>query len=231
MALRTYRVSDLSDDHPPERLVRRGAETLSNTELVACLLGGTRRVPDPLARATLLLDGGLGAFARRDYRTQGALQNLGLPLATRLAATIELARRLGTADLSTQPLLGNPEVVATYLRAQAAHWPQERVGALLLDGRHRLLVDREIIRGSLETATVVPRDILRSCLLENAAAFLVYHNPPSGDPTPSRDDIEFTRALSHAARQVGLRFLDHVVVGRDGCVSMKTRGLMEASPL
>jgi len=224
---RTYRVSELSDARPAERLVRRGPDTLSNVELVACLLDTSARSRESLALASTLLEGGLCAFARRDYRAQLYLQDLGLPVASRLAATVELARRIGTVELPTQPLLGNPERVASYLRARAADWPQERVGALLLDLRHRLLVDREIIRGSLESAAVVPRDVLRHCLLENASAFILYHNHPSGDPTPSRDDIEFTRALNQAAKHVGIRFLDHVVVGREGCVSLSLRGLLE----
>jgi len=227
MSSRTYRVSELSDEYPAERLVRRGPETLSNVELVACLLGPSARPREPLALATTLLEGGLGAFASRDYRAQLYLHDLGLPIASRLAATLELARRLGTLELPNQPLLGNPERVASYLRARAASWPEERVGALLLDMRQRLLVDREIIRGSLESAAVVPRDVLRHCLLENSSAFILYHNHPSGDPTPSRDDVEFTRALNQAAKHVGLRFLDHVVVGREGCVSLSLRGLLD----
>jgi len=228
MSSRTFRVSELSDEHPSERLIRRGPDTLSNIELVACLLGGSARARQPLALASTLLEGGLGAFARRDYGAQFYLNDLGLSIASRLAASIELAKRIGTPELPNQPLLGSPERVASYLRARAADWPQERVGTLLLDLRQRLLVDREIIRGSLESAAVVPRDVLRHCLLENASAFIVYHNHPSGDPTPSRDDIEFTRALGQAAKQVGIRFLDHIIVGREGCVSLSARGLIDS---
>ncbi len=224
MSSKTYRVSELSDAQPRERLVRRGAESLSDTELLACVLGSTSRRQNPIAVADSLLVDGLGGLARQDFNTHRHLATLGLPTASRLAAVLEFARRLRIAQGTTGPWLTDFNRIASYLQARAAHWPQERVGALLLTSRLRLLADREIVRGSLETATVAPRDVLRCCLVDNAASFILYHSHPSGDPTPSRDDITFTRALSVAARHVGLRFLDHVVVGREGCVSLAARG-------
>ena len=104
---------------------------------------------------------------------------------------------------------------------------QERTGALFSNARNRLLRhDPEIYRGTLDRAVVEPRELLKRALLANAAALIVYHNHPSGDPTPSREDREFTRRLASAAEAVGLRLLDHIVVARDGCVSFREAGLL-----
>ena len=114
-----------------------------------------------------------------------------------------------------------------YLRRTRGDGTQERTGALYLNARNRLLRDDpEIYRGTLDRAVVEPRELLKRALLSNAAALIVYHNHPSGDPSPSREDREFTRRLASAADLVGLRLLDHVVVGRDGCVSFREAGLL-----
>lgn len=217
-----------SGERPRERLRRLGPEALSEAELLALLLGTGRRgrSAHELAAVHLAAEGGLSGLARREAVYLARLDGLGEAKAATLCAALEIGRRLARAELSDRPTLASPERVAAWLRSRAGDWPQERVGALLLDARNRLLYDREIVRGSLESASVVPRDVLRRCLLDDAAAFVLYHNHPSGDPTPSRDDVDFTRALAAATRQVGIRFLDHVVVGREGCVSLAQRGLL-----
>src|SRR5207237_4955703 len=123
-------------------------------------------------------------------------------------------------------------LVKEYLRRTHADGAQERTGALYLNARNRLLRDDpEIYRGTLDRAVVEPRELLKRALLSNAAALIVYHNHPSGDPSPSREDREFTRRLASAADLVGLRLLDHVVVGREGCVSFREAGLLQGSGL
>jgi DNA repair protein RadC len=123
--------------------------------------------------------------------------------------------------------LNEPRLVKEFLRRSQGDGAQERTGALYLNARNRLLRnDPEIYRGTLDRAVVEPRELLKRALLANAAGLIVYHNHPSGDPAPSREDREFTRRLAAAAEAVGLRLLDHVVVGRDGCVSFREAGLM-----
>ena len=229
MSQRSFLVAELSDERPSERLLHRGADTLSDAELLACVLGSSTPRRDTLDLARTLVSEGLDTFTRREYATATQVSDLGLPTAARLAAVVAVSRRIASRPPSDRALLGSPERVAAYLLPHARDWPEERVGVLLLDARHRLIADREVVRGSLDSAVVSPRDILRRCLAEGAAGFLVYHNHPSGDPTPSRDDIDFTRALATAAKQVGVKLLDHVVVGREGCVSMATRGLLDLS--
>jgi DNA repair protein RadC len=123
--------------------------------------------------------------------------------------------------------LNEPALVKDYLRRARGEGTQERTGALYLNARNRLIRDDpEIYRGTLDRAVVEPREILKRALLANAAAIILYHNHPSGDPTPSREDREFTRRLASAAEAVGIRLLDHFVVGTAGAVSFRESGLL-----
>jgi DNA repair protein RadC len=124
-------------------------------------------------------------------------------------------------------LLNEPSLVKDYLRKAEGSGSQERTGALYLNARNRLIRDEPgIFRGTLDRAMVEPREILKRGLLCDAAGIIVYHTHPSGDPSPSREDREFTKRLASAADLVGLRLLDHVVVGQEGCVSFRESGLM-----
>ena len=161
--------------------------------------------------------------------TTEIIQKLGITwrAAVRLQMALELGRRMTTADLRERSLLNEPHLVKAYLRQTRSDGTQERTGALYLNARNRLLRDDpEIYRGTLDRAVVEPREILKRALLLNAAGIILYHNHPSGDPSPSREDREFTRRLDTAALSVGIRLLDHVVVGSEGCVSFREAGLI-----
>jgi DNA repair protein RadC len=224
------RIHDLpAEDRPRERLLRLGPAALSNEELVALLLGCGVRGESALdcARRLLAGHGGLaglaGATGPELARHRGVKEGRG----GRILAALEIGRRLAAETLSGRDLLNEPRLVKEFLRRSQGDGAQERTGALYLNARNRLLRnDPEIYRGTLDRAVVEPRELLKRALLANAAGLIVYHNHPSGDPAPSREDREFTRRLAAAAEAVGLRLLDHVVVGRDGCVSFREAGLM-----
>jgi len=224
------RIHDLPpDERPRERLARLGAAALSSEELLALLLGSGTRGESALDRARKILasHGGLsglaslsGAELRRERGIKGAR-------ACAIAAALEIGRRLAVETTSSRDLLNEPGVVKDYLRRARGAGNQERTGALYLNARNRLIRDDpEIYRGTLDRAVVEPREILKRALLANAAGIILYHNHPSGDPTPSREDREFTRRLSSAAEAVGIRLLDHVIVGHAGAVSFREAGLM-----
>ncbi len=225
-----FRIQDLpSDDRPRERLARLGASALSNEELLALLLGSGTRGESALDRARQILAayGGLAGLASL---TSGELQReRGIKGAKSAAieAALEIGRRLAGEALSGRDLFNEPSLVKDYLRRARGDGTQERTGALYLNARNRLVKDDpEIYRGTLDRAVVEPREILKRALLSNAAGVILYHNHPSGDPTPSREDREFTRRLCAAAETLGLRLLDHIVVGRTGCVSFREAGLL-----
>jgi len=225
-----FRISDLPlEERPRERLARLGAAALSGEELLALLLGSGLRGESALdsARRLLAAHGGLAGLAGLSGAELRRERGIKTARASVLLAALEIGRRLAAQVLSGRDLLNEPALVKEYLRRARGDGTQERTGVLYLNARNRLLKDDpEIYRGTLDRAVVEPREILKRALLSNAAGLILYHNHPSGDPSPSREDREFTRRLSAAAESVGLRLLDHVVVGREGCVSFREAGLM-----
>jgi DNA repair protein RadC len=225
-----FRIRDLPlEERPRERLVRAGPAALSGEELLALLLGSGARGESALdcARRLLAAHGGLAGLASLTGSELAREKGVGRARASAIEAAIEVGRRLAAETLSARDLFNEPALVKDYLRRAHGDGTQERTGALYLNARNRLLRDdAEIYRGTLDRAVVEPRELLKRALLSNAAALIVYHNHPSGDPSPSREDREFTRRLASAADLVGLRLLDHVVVGREGCVSFREAGLL-----
>jgi DNA repair protein RadC len=227
---RVFRMHDLpSEERPRERLLRLGPGALTNEELLALLLrtGIPGESALERARSLLALHGGLSGLAGIGPEELSSERGVGPTRACTIAAAIEIARRLPSETLSGRDLFNEPRLVKEFLRQSQADDAQERTGALFLNARNRLLKnDPEIYRGTLDRAVVEPREILRRALLGKAAGVILYHNHPSGDPTPSREDREFTRRLAAASESVGVRLIDHIVVGREGCVSFREAGLL-----
>jgi DNA repair protein RadC len=214
------------EERPRERLARLGPEALTHAELLAILLRSGRRGESAVALAQAVLKQA-GGLERLSTLSPGQLVKLrlGKVQAVTLAAAVELAARMGN-EAVVREKFSDPARVHAYLKRLYARRTQESTGVLLLDARHRLLRDRECYVGTVDRALVEPREILKQALLEDAAAMILYHNHPSGDPSPSAEDVEFTRRLKHSADLVGVRLLDHVVVGRSGCASLRERGLL-----
>lgn len=212
------------DESPLERLQRCGARCLSDAELLALVLRLDRPGEAELEDVRdLLRTIGLDGVARLDetflYSSvweEGASASV--------LAAVELARRLARIRLPERRLFDKMAVTADYLtlRYQCG---QELMGVLFLDARMGLFAEREIFRGTLRRAAVAPRDILKLVLMHGAASFIVFHCHPSGDPTPSDDDLDFTRRLAVAAEAVGVGLHDHLILGLGGrWVSLRARG-------
>ena len=227
-----FRIHDLpAQERPRERLLRLGSAALSNEELVSLLLrtGIPGECALDRARGLLAAHGGLSGLAAVGAEELLHERGVGPTRACAIAAALEIARRLPAETLGGRDLFHTPDLVKRFLRGSLnqADDAQERTGALFLNARKRLLKnDPEIYRGTLDRAVVEPREILRRALLLKAAGVILYHNHPSGDPAPSREDREFTRRLAGASEAVGVRLLDHIVVGREGCVSFREAGLL-----
>jgi DNA repair protein RadC len=210
-------IADISPETPLDRLTRAGINALSDAELVSLLLdAGTPKV-------SMLLRDGLPAFARASW--SGANQAVTRRQAGRMLASLELNRRLASVTDNRDPV-SDPDTLARSLLARYAHHVQERLGAVYLDSKHRVLREREIYIGTLNSATVSTRDVLRFALEDHAASLIVFHNHPSGDPAPSAEDILFTRKLVDAGKALGIDILDHLILGTNRFVSLKQRGLM-----
>jgi DNA repair protein RadC len=214
-------------ERPREKLLARGAGALSDAELIAVLLGSGVRGKDAIAlgRDLIAAAGGLGALLGDPDRTT-RLHGIGPAKRSRIVAALELARRVLAEELRDLPAMRDPGDSAAYLRAQLRHLPHEVFCCLYLDNRHRVLAFEELFRGTVDGASVHPREVVRACLRHNACAVIFAHNHPSGVAEPSAADRAITRQLSDALRLIDVRVLDHLVVGAGEPVSMATRGLM-----
>jgi DNA repair protein RadC len=153
------------------------------------------------------------------------LAGLGSAKAAAVMAAIEIGRRLARGQMPEREPLGHPAAVARYLALRFSVPDQEVMGALFLDTRHRLLGESDVYRGTLNRAAVEPRGLLKEALLRGAAGLILFHTHPSGDPSPSAEDLMFTRRLAEAAETVGLRLMDHLILGASGAwTSLKQRG-------
>lgn len=213
-------------ERPRERLLKQGSGALSDSELIAVLLRtGARGISAlQMARDLIQETGGLSGLVSL---TPELLRRHGLgPAKTAsLLAALEIAGRVAREQLKERELLTRPAEVARYLHLRFWTRDQEIVGALFLDARNRLLGERELFRGTLDRAVADPREILKEALLRGAAAVILFHTHPSGDPTPSEADLVFTRRLKEAAEVVGVRLADHLVLGAAGrWVSLQQRG-------
>ncbi len=215
---------------PRERLLELGEQALSLDELLALILGtGTRDASVfDVARTIAGRGAGLRALAQRRTAEWLAIPGVGPAQAGRLSATFELARRLAAEPPSRgRPIKAGADVnslLGPRLRDQS----KEQFVALLLDARHRLLREERVSIGTLTGSLVHPREVFRPAIRESAVAIIVAHNHPSGDPTPSREDIEVTDRLAQVGRLVGISLLDHVIVGDDDYVSLREAGYMAA---
>ena len=208
---------DASGETPLDRLYRAGAEALSDAELVSLLMD--RTVP----HSRMLVRDGLPAFARVAW-TQSR-QPVTRRQAARVVVSLELGRRLASITDDREPLQ-DPLALGHRLIARYRHHVQERVGAVYLDSRNRVLREREIYIGTLHSAMVSTRDVLRFALDDHAASLIVFHNHPSGCPDPSGEDLLFTRNLVEAGKVLGVEVLDHLILGANRFVSLKQRGMM-----
>jgi DNA repair protein RadC len=222
----TELIADLPpDDRPRERMLRHGAQTLSNAELVAILLGSGMRGKNAIQLARDLLADGFESLRNRETSHLARVSGVGPAKAARVGAAFELARRIASHSADDPPRF-EPEILGRQLVSACAGARQERLGAAFLDSRQRIIRQREIFIGTINTALVSTRDIIRCALEENAVGIVLYHNHPSGDPSPSAEDLTFTRRTVEALRLVELTLVDHLVIGAQKFYSMRDRGVL-----
>jgi DNA repair protein RadC len=224
----SYRISDLqASERPRERLKNEGADKLANSELLAILL----RVGVPGASAVQvgqrLLEafGGLAGIHRAPFDELTAQHGIGAAKAAQIKAAIELGRRLNETPAEDHTVINNPAQAVDLVRYDMQALEQEELRVILLDTRNHVIDKALIYRGSVTTAQVRAADVFKPAVRKNATALIVVHNHPSGDPTPSPDDVAVTRELVKAGEMLDVKVLDHLIIGRGRHVSMKERGL------
>jgi DNA repair protein RadC len=201
-------------DRPREKLERNGAAALGDNELLALVIGhgAAGRSALALAGQILALAGGAHGLTRLHRDQLARLPGIGPAQASRVQAAIELGRRTLQTSARTRLQFLRPRDIAVYLLPQYGAHPVERFGVMLLDTRYRLLSTRILSVGSLDASIAHPREIFREALLAGAAAVVAFHNHPSGDPTPSKDDVALTERLRDAGDVVGVELVDHLVL-------------------
>lgn len=221
-------IRDLAEaDRPRERLMQVGAQAVSTAELLAIILrtgtGGENVLR--LAERLLAHFTDLSGLSRASIAELQSVKGIGPAKAIEIKAALEIGRRLLATSPQERPKITSPADAANLLMSEMMFLEQEHLRLILLDTRNRVLRTPTVYKGSLNTSVVRIGEVFRSALKENAAAMIVAHNHPSGDPSPSPEDVNVTRQLVQAGQLLDIDVLDHVIIGRQRYVSLKERGL------
>ena len=210
------------------RLLDGGAEALADYEVLEYLLFGARARGDtkPVAKALLKRFGSLAGVLNADPRALEEVDGVGETSVGALKIAALAARRMARSAVQDKPVLGSWQALLDYLQIDMAHLTVERVRVLYLDSRNRLVLDHHVGDGSIDEASIHPREVIRKGLDIGATALILVHNHPSGNPEPSRADIQITNRIAEAGRLMGITVHDHVIIGREGQVSLKAKGLI-----
>ncbi|MBV8544306.1 MAG: DNA repair protein RadC [Acidobacteria bacterium] len=211
------------DERPRERMLTHGAKSLSDAELLAVLLGSGMQGKNAIELARDLLREGFSSLAQCDAEQLARREGMGIAKATRIIATFEIARRVANDKPGDPPHFDVNSFSRGFI-ARSRYMTQEHLGALFLDSRRRVLREREIYVGTSSKALVSTREVMRYALDANAAGVVLYHNHPSGDPSPSDEDLKYTRKMQRSLRLIDIHLVDHIIAGAHGFTSLSTRG-------
>lgn len=216
-----------ADERPQEKLKLRGAASLSTGELLALILrtGLPGETVVDVAQRLLVNHGGLLGLSRADYAALCKERGLGEVKAAKLMACVELARRLALEKPDERTRIQSPEDVAALISSEMAALDQEELRVVLLNTKNEVLRITTVYRGSVNAAQIRVAEVFKEAVRQNAPALVVAHNHPSGDPTPSADDVAVTRELVKAGQLLDIDVLDHLVIGDGRHVSLRRRGL------
>ncbi|WP_025688044.1 RadC family protein [Paenibacillus zanthoxyli] len=225
----TFMLRDLPhEERPRERMMQYGAESLSQAELLAILLRTGTRQESAIHVAQRILGqvGGLRRLADLSIEEMMDIKGIGPAKAVQLKAGIELGRRMSNSRLGQLVTIRSPHDAADILTEQLRYLQKEHFVCLFLNTKNHVIAQETLSMGSLNASIVHPREVFRAAIKCSSASIICAHNHPSGDPTPSPEDISLTRRLLEAGEIVGIDVLDHLIIGDDGFVSMKEQGLM-----
>jgi DNA repair protein RadC len=215
------------DERPRERLLTRGAASLSNGDLIAIILNtGTQgETVTTLAQRLLRENDGLLGLMKLDAVELSRIHGLGPAKAAKLKATLEIAARVVALGPDQRPQIGTPDDVVNLVGIEMAALDQEQLRVVVLDTKHRVLAIRTVYQGSVNQAQVRIAEVFREAIRHNAVALIAVHNHPSGDPTPSAADVALTAELAKAGDLLDVEVLDHLIIGRGRHASLRRLGL------
>jgi DNA repair protein RadC len=211
-----------------QRLLAGSSEALADHEVIEYLLMTAipRKDVKPIAHDLLKRFGGLPGVFNAEPRALAKVPGMGDTSAAAIKIVAHAVRRLARAELREQPVLGSWQALIDYLHVDMAHLTVERVRVLYLNAQNMLIRDEHVGDGSIDEAAIHPREVIRKALDLGATALILVHNHPSGSPEPSRADIQITTRIAEAGRLLGIVVHDHIIIGREGHVSLKSKGLI-----
>ncbi|MFD3449554.1 DNA repair protein RadC [Microbacteriaceae bacterium 4G12] len=225
--MRTSSIRDVvKDDQPRERLFAEGSSSLSNTELLAILLRTGSKHESVLTLANRILNhfDGLRLLQDATVEEMTSIHGVGGAKAAQLIAAFELGRRMVRLEYKERYSIRNPEDCAKYMMEEMRFLSQEHFVCLYLNTKNQVLHRQTVFIGSLNSSIVHPREVFREAFRRSAASIICLHNHPSGDPSPSKEDIEVTKRLVECGKIMGIEVLDHIIIGEHRFVSLKEKG-------
>lgn len=222
-------MKDLPEDiRPRERLLKEGAGNLSEVELLAIILRTGSREATALELASLIMVRfkSLRLLLDATVEELSEIKGVGLAKASQVKAALELARRLMQFSELPRPVIKSPEDAAGLVMEEMRHLDREHFRALLLNTKNQVIGTDRVSVGTLNSSAVHPRELFRNAIKRSAASVILVHNHPSGDPTPSREDLDITARISEAGRIIGIEVLDHIIIGDNRFTSLKAKGLI-----
>ncbi|HSW61985.1 MAG TPA: DNA repair protein RadC [Dissulfurispiraceae bacterium] len=218
-------------ERPRERLLKHGAENLSDAQLLAILLRTGNKDASAVKLGISLLDAyktlhNIESAALRDMQMHTELKGIGPAKLAQLKAAFELGRRLLREESGFDSHFSSGHEVHAYFASRFRHLKKELFVALFLDAKNKLIREYKVSEGTLTNSLIHPREAFKQAIKESAASVIFVHNHPSGDPTPSRDDLAVTRRLKDVGELVGIAVLDHIIIGDGAFVSLKEKGVL-----
>ncbi len=216
------------EERPRERLLQNGPEQLSNRDLLAVLLKTGTKDQSVFTLVDQLIShfGSIRELACASYEEMCCIKGIGPAKAAEILAAFELAKRLSTSSFQAREVVNSPADAAGIVMNEMRLLDREHFVILMLNTKHRVMAKKVVSIGNLNASLVHPRELFKDIIKRSSAAVILIHNHPSGDPTPSQEDITVTNRLCEAGRLLGIDVLDHVIVGDLGYVSFKEKGLI-----
>jgi DNA repair protein RadC len=229
MSTNTLMIRDFpQDERPRERFIQNGPESLSNHELIAILLRTGTKDESVLQLSNRLLTNfeGLRLLKAATLEEMTKIKGIGQAKAIQVLAAVEIGRRIANLNYNDRYVIRSPEDGANYVMNDMRFLSQEHFVCLYLNTKNQVLHKQTIFIGSLNASIVHPREVFREALKRSAASIICLHNHPSGDPAPSREDIEVTKRLVECGKMIGIDVLDHLIIGENKFVSLKEKGYL-----
>ena len=216
-----------AEERPREKLLKKGSRYLSNAELLALVIrtGSRERTAVEMAQDLLNYHGGLEGVVDLSCEELENHKGIGKAKAAQIKAVIELSKRMSALKNEKRDLVNNPIQAAELLAGEMRFLKQEVLRVILLDVKNKVISIPEISRGGLSSSIVHPREVFKEAIRRSSAAMILVHNHPSGDPTPSADDISITKKLIKTGRIIGIKVIDHIIIAGDKYLSFKEKNL------